>query len=172
MMACRALGRAMIGKLLPEVLLITWSAVISSSSPSIGLDGRADHHLQAEVDGVLQEDARKVAGDHHEVGPLQARGGLLARGAAAEILAGHDDALRRELLVLDLGVEFGIVDEGELRGLGRQDGGHEAARIDDIGGDVVSDFKNDFGHVTFLLFSGSVMTPVMALAAATAGEQR
>ena len=86
MMAWRAAGICTWAKSLPVVLFTTWSAVISSSSPSLGLDGRADHDLQAEVDGVLQEDARDALGHDHELVALEALSGLLAARAAAEVL--------------------------------------------------------------------------------------
>jgi len=83
--------------------------------------------------------------------PHQAGGGLLARGAAAEILAAQQDAARGDLLLLQPAVEVGVVGEGELGRLGGEHRGHEPAGVDDVGGDVVSEFAHDLGHGFILL---------------------
>jgi len=45
-----------------------------------------------------------------------------------------------------------------LRGLGRKHGGHKAAGIDDVGGDVISQFQCDFRHGYFLPFFAGLRT--------------
>ena len=102
MMTWRDLGIGSSLNCLPLVLLTTASGVSSSSSPSAASMLGADDHAQAEVDGVLQEDAREALGHDDQLMPLQARHGLLARGAAAEVLPADQDAAGRNLLRLEL----------------------------------------------------------------------
>ncbi len=105
--------------------------------------GQIDH-AQAQVDGVLQEDAREVAGATTISScPFRHEAACSREEPQPKFLPPTMTLPGGNLLGLELGVERGLVREGELRRLGGQHGGHEAARIDDVGGDVVADFEND-----------------------------
>ena len=72
---------------------------------------------------------------------------------------------------LQLPIEIRAIREAELGRLGWQHRGHVAARVDVVGADIVLELDDHFRH-NQAPFRGSVMTPVMAEAAATTGLQR
>src|SRR5512141_1668767 len=71
----------------------------------VGRESRRRDGPQAEVDRVLQEDAGVAPRDDHDVEPLEARRGLLARRPAAEVLPRGDDGALRDRLRLDRRLE-------------------------------------------------------------------
>ena len=131
----------------------------------IGRDrGGAFHQQQALVDGRAVEDAGKALGhDRRHAGRLQADDRLLARAAAAEILAGQE-----QIAGPDLGREppvevFQQVRQDLLR---LRAGVGVLAGKEHVGVDVVAVLPDMHGHISF---RGSRIKPWIAEAATVAG---
>src|SRR5207253_3343668 len=135
---------------------------------------------------VVPEDVREARGDHgFEPGILERPDGMLAAGAAAEVLTGDEDhrarvlgAVQDELGVLPPGVEEELSEAGSLHAL-------QVLRRDDlIGVDVgaverqrAADDRRDGLHqalppaaASMPRSAGVAKCPAIAVAAATAGE--
>lgn len=81
---------------------------------------------------------------------MDGAGGLLAAGAAAEVLAAQDDAAGLEFPGLESGIEVRPIREAEGGCLRGQYRGHVAAGIDVIRADIGAELDDDLGHVTCL----------------------
>src|SRR6266550_4016310 len=127
------------------------------------------HDRQPDVDRVAEEDPGERRGDDagDPAGP-DGDGGVLPGGAGPEVLAGHDDVALPDPHG-ERGVEVLEAVLRQLRGVG---GVEVAGRDDDVGvhvGAEAVDLPSQRAHTSAPTFSGWVIRPVMAVAAATAG---
>ena len=117
-------------------------------SGDVGMAGADAGH--SEGGGVAEENFRKRFGDDSAVaGAVDGLGGVLARGAAAEIGVGEKDGGSFELAVVErvigdfagLGIIFDVVEHafGEVV---ESDALHEASWDDAVGVDIVTENRN------------------------------
>ena len=142
------LGQRHDGKGFPAGLVDHLVAPISSSSPcSASISGQMTVRRPRLIEFCRKMRA-KCRATTTRSGAFQTGGRLLARRAAAEVLACHDHAAGGISPAFNCLLNSTWSAKAILRRLAGQDSGHETPRVDDVGRYIIAKFQNDFCHIS------------------------